>query len=143
MTATHYLRLGLAIGLALGVAACGAQNQNAVKPGPAIPGLKLSGKWYSQEFGDMILIHAGNTVSGTYEDPRGPDHNGRFRGRIKGDILRLDWVKPGNMDAAIMPRRGKGWLRIGRTGRNMIGRWGFDESNTDGGAWTAEKSAYD
>ncbi|MEE2787417.1 MAG: hypothetical protein VX589_08770 [Myxococcota bacterium] len=143
MTFSFVIRWGLAIASVCSLAACGARNDGAIKAGPAIPNLKLSGKWYSDEFGDMTVVHSGNTVSGTYEDRRGPDHNGRFRGQIKGDILRLNWIKPGNMDAAIMPRRGKAWLRIGRQGRNMIGRWGFDESDTDGGAWTAEKSAYD
>ena len=137
-------RLALAVSAALmGGWGCGGSGQKAIKEGPPIPGLNLSGKWYSAEFGDLTIVHDRNTVSGTYEDRRGPDHNGGFRGRMKGDILRLDWVKPGNMDAAVMPRKGKAWLRIGRKGRTLNGRWGFDDSDTDGGRWTAEKSAYD
>lgn len=141
------MRLALLCALSLGPAALfvgcgGTQERPEVKPGPPIPGLKLSGKWYSQEFGDMQLVHTGKTVTGTYEDPRGPDHNGTVRGEIIGDLVRMEWIKPGNPVAAIMPVRGKGWLRIKKGGGIMEGRWGYDNSDSDGGVWTAEKSIY-
>ena len=106
------------------------------------PGLNMNGKWYSDEFGEMMIIQDKNGFRGTYEDPRGPDHNGRFQGAIQGDLLTLEWVKPGNPVAAIMPVRGKGYLRIIQSGKRLEGRWGYDDSIDDGGKWTAEKSQF-
>ena len=40
--------------LGIGAAGCGgAQTHPDVNPGPAIPGLQMSGLWYSPQFGDM------------------------------------------------------------------------------------------
>ncbi len=131
-------------GLALAGTGCSsAPAKPEVKPGPAIPDLNLSGKWYSREFGDMELVQQGkNLVTGRYEDPRGPDHNGTLRGTIEGDILWIEWIKPGNAVAAIFPARGRGWLRISRDQKVMEGRWGFDDDNANGGGWKAEKSSF-
>ena len=119
---------------------CGGAQHGLVKPGPAVPGLNLSGRWYSPEFGEMKIVHAANNVSGEYADRRGPDHNGRFRGQLIGDLVRLEWIKPGNAIAAIMPRRGRAWLRVNRQGNRLSGKWGFDASESDGGLWNAERS---
>ncbi len=121
---------------------CGPAQTNQPIPGPPIAGLNLSGKWYSDEFGDMQVIQDKNGVRGTYEDPRGPDHNGRFTGIVQGDLINIEWIKPGNPVAAVMPVRGKGWLRILQSGKRLEGRWGYDEVLDDGGKWTAEKSQY-
>jgi len=129
--------LGIAL-ICLPLLACGGSSKS-IQAGEAIPGLKLSGKWFSPEFGDLDIVHAGQNVQGTYADRRGPDHNGRFRGHLKGDLVRLEWIKPGNAAAAIMPRRGRAWLRVSRDGLRLTGRWGFEQSDTDGGPWTAEK----
>ena len=122
---------------------CGGTVQTGVKAGPAVPNLNLSGGWYSAEFGDLKVVHDGQRVTGTYQDPRGPDHNGHFRGTILGDLLRLEWIKPGNARAAILPQRGRAWLRISRDGKKLSGRWGYEQSDDDGGLWNAEKSQYD
>ena len=122
---------------------CGGSAKQVVKPGPSIPGVNLSGRWYSTEFGDMKVVQSGVQFSGQYFDRRGPDHNGRFRGQIVGDLIRLEWIKPGNALAAVMPRRGRAWLRIKERGQVLSGRWGYDQSNDDGGIWTAEKSTND
>ena len=132
----------LVVCLTMSLASCGGPQKKSIKPGPSISGLNLSGSWYSPEFGDMKLVQDGRMVRGTYEHRRGPDHNGRLRGRIIGDIINLDWVQPGNIDAAIMPVKGKAWFRISRSGRKLTGRYGYDQSNDDGGVWTAEKSNY-
>ena len=139
----RHLFVALTLGFGLLVFGCGAPQKQAVQAGPPIPGVSLSGTWYSTEFGDIKLVQSGLQITGTYEDRRGPDHNGNFRGTIQGDLLRLVWVKPGNVMAAIEPRRGRAWLRIARDGKNLSGRWGFDESEDDGGVWNAEKYKYD
>jgi len=125
------------------LAGCGgAPTMTQVTPGPHIPGLKLSGKWYSAEWGDMRLVQDDKRITGTYEDPRGPDHNGRFEGRVEGDVLWLDWIKPGNAVAAVFPMRGSGWARISRDGQLLEGEWGYDENHSNGGLWKAEKSQF-
>lgn len=122
---------------------CGGSVNHTVKPGPSIPGVNLSGRWYSAEFGEMKVVQSGVQFSGKYFDRRGPDHNGRFRGQIIGDLIRLEWIKPGNSLAAVMPRRGRAWLRITARGQALSGKWGYDRSENDGGEWTAEKSTSD
>ena len=142
MLRRKFIGIAIVSVIVISLASCTGVQKNQVKPGPSIAGLNLSGNWYSQEFGDMKLVHSGRTVRGTYEHRRGPDHNGRLRGRIMGDVLYVDWVQPGNIDAAIMPVKGKAWFRIARSGRKLTGRYGYDDSNDDGGVWTADKSNY-
>lgn len=130
-------------GVALLLTACGAAPTGPVmKPGRPLPGLNLTGKWYSQAFGDIKLVHDKNRITGTYQDPRGPDHNGRIVARINNDVLELDWIKPGNPVAAIMPMRGKAKLRITQRGCRLEGLWGYNKVWHDGGEWTATKSQF-
>ncbi len=136
------LAILLLVASGLALPACGPPPPPEVKPGPAVSGLNLSGKWYTQEFGDLQLVQTGKNVRGSYADPRGPDHNGTVKGYIEGDLLRLEWIKPGNPAAAILSVRGRAWLRIKERGKRMEGRWGYDDSDTNGGPWNAEKSQY-
>lgn len=136
------MRIALFVAAALALPACGGPPKPVVEPGASIPGLNLSGKWYSREFGDMKIVHTGKSVTGSYADPRGPDHNGTIKGTIVGDLLRVDWIKPGNPVAAIFPMRGKAWFRIKNRGNQLDGRWGYDQDDTEGGKWSAEKSQF-
>ena len=111
------------------------------KPGPAIPGLNLSGDWFSPEFGTMTIKQDCLAISGEYQDRFSRDRNGHFRGVIKGDILRLTWIQPGNPLAAIMPKKGLAWLRIRKSGMLLEGEFGYDDQQDDGGPWTATKSS--
>ena len=131
------------ISLASLLMACGPVNTGPVmKPGLPVPGVNLTGRWYSRQFGDMKLVQDKNIVTGTYEDPRGPDHNGRIRGRLNADVLELDWIMPGNPVAAVMPMRGKAKLRITMKGCRMEGYWGYDRVWHNGGTWKATKSQF-
>ncbi len=136
------MRIALFVVACFALSACGGPPPPSVTAGPSIPGLKLSGKWYSQEFGDMKIVHTGKNVSGSYEDPRGPDHNGTIKGVVEGDLLRIEWIKRGAPLAAILSVRGKAWLRIKNNGHLLEGRWGYDNDDNGGGRWTAEKSQY-
>lgn len=129
-------------GLTLG--GCGAAPAQGAgwEPGPAIKGLNLSGRWYSQDFGDMELNQTGPKVTGKYEHPRGPEHNGTIRGEVVGDLLRVEWIQPGDTAAAVFPIRGKAIFRISKEGTKIEGRWGYDDDETTGGVWKAEKSKY-
>lgn len=123
--------------------ACGgAQEKPQLQPGPPIPGLNLNGLWYSQEFGDMKLIQSGDTVSGSYKNPRGPEYDGTLRGKIEGDLLRVDWIEPGDSAKAVFPKRGKAVFRILDGGTRLKGTWGYDQSDDTGGLWNAQKSQY-
>ena len=132
----------LAVG-ALLLTACGGQTASTVPtPGPAVAGANLNGTWYSDEFGNLKVVQDRQDIRGSYEDPRGPDHNGTFRGVLQGDLIKLDWIKPGNPVAAIPSARGRAWLRVRLRGERLEGKWGYDQSRDDGGKWTAEKSQY-
>ena len=119
---------------------CGSPPVQKDRPGPPIANLNLSGDWHSPEFGNMIIKQDGISVSGNYEDHYSKDRNGHFKGVIKGDVLKLKWIQPGNPTAAIMPKHGLAWLRISRDGNRLTGEWGYEQSRDDGGVWTASKS---
>lgn len=135
--------LALALTPLLG-AGCGAAPAQTTgwEPGPAIANLNLSGRWYSQDFGDMELTQTGPKISGKYEHPRGPEHNGTLRGEVTGDIFSAEWIQPGDSAAAVFPIRGHAIFRIAKDAKKMEGRWGYDEDNQGGGVWRAEKSPY-
>jgi len=124
------------------LAACGgAQTEHSAwTPGPAIPGVNLNGRWYSQEFGDMDLLQDGPKVTGRYEHPRGPEHNGTVRGDIVGDLLKVEWIQPGNSAAAVFPQKGRAVFRIAKDGGSLDGEWGYDDMDHGAGVWKALKS---
>ncbi|MFN3198823.1 MAG: hypothetical protein ACE366_10490 [Bradymonadia bacterium] len=129
------------VGTTGNLAGCGgAPEKPKMQPGPAIPGLNLNGLWYSQEFGDMKLIQSGDTVQGSYQNPRGPEYDGTLRGKINGDLLRIDWIEPGDTARAIFPKRGKAVFRITHAGTKLQGTWGYDQAEEGGGRWNAQKS---
>ena len=123
------------------MAACSKPPIVKDKEGPPIPGLNLTGDWYSPEFGIIEIKQDGLAISGKYEDEYSRDRNGHFRGLIKGDIIRLEWIQPGNPDGAIMPKKGRAWLRILDHGKRLDGEWGYDTDQYRGGVWTASRSS--
>ncbi len=112
-------------------------------PHAQIKGLNLSGRWYSQDFGDMEMTQTDKKVAGKYDHPRGPEHNGTIRGEITGDILHFEWIQPGDTTAAVFPIKGHGVFRISADGKQLEGRWGYDDDDVGGGAWRADKSSSD
>ncbi len=123
--------------------ACTKKEQTpTVVPGPAIPGLNLSGGFDCVQFGFMKLKQVGAKVTGTYDGMRGNGDNGTIAGIVEGDLLRIEWKQPGKPEAAIFPLKGKAWLRIKEKGSSLEGRWGYEESDEDGGTWKAEKSQF-
>ena len=137
-----YRVITVSLFLSLGGLGCGGPQKGAVEPGPAIPGLNLTGTWDSSPFGVMELKQDGRSVTGRYTDPRGPDHDGTIRGKVEGDLLRVQWIKHGNDLAAVQSVQGRAWLRVKARGKKLEGRFGYDESDDDAGRWTAEKSEY-
>lgn len=121
---------------------CGGGGTPQVKPGPAIPGLNLSGGFDCQEFGFMKLRQTGLTLQGTYEGIRKTGDNGTIRGKIEGDLVWFDWIQPGDINAAVWPKQGKGWLRVSRDGQLLKGRWGYDQNRDDGGTISLRRSDF-
>ena len=136
----------LATLLALGVGGlavrCGPPPLPAIVPGPAIAGLNVTGKWYSTQYGDMELVQTGDRVTGRYRHPRGPAHDGTMRGEITGDVLRIQWIQPGDSGQGVFPIRGRAWFRISQDAKKLAGQWGYNDDERAGGPWTAEKSIY-
>lgn len=75
----------------------------------------------------MKLRQTKGIVRGSYEGLRRNGDNGTIQGKIDGDILWVDWIQPGNLEAAVLPKKGKGWLRISEGGSRLEGEWGYDE----------------
>jgi hypothetical protein len=90
----------------------------------------------------MRLRQTGDVVRGTYEGLRKNGDNGTITGKIEGDILWVDWVQPGNLESAILPKKGRGYLRISQRGAHLEGKWGYDQNQTNGGDWVADKSEF-
>ena len=143
MGRTHtVILLSLTISLALFVGSCGPPPKPAIVPGPGIPNLNLTGEWDSQPFGLLKLKQDGRLLTGSYTDPRGPDHDGTIRGKVEGDLVRVQWIKQGNDLTAVQTVQGRAWLRVKRGGKFLEGRFGYDEEEEGAGPWTAEKSEY-
>lgn len=121
---------------------CSGPPKPVIKPGPSIPGLNLSGGYDCIQFGFMKLRQTGSAVRGTYEGLRQNGDNGTFRGKIEGDLLWVEWTQPGNLENAILPKRGQGWLRISERGAHLEGKWGYDTSRDNGGNWVADRSEF-
>lgn len=116
------LRWGIAVGL-LGLAACASGPRSHPLPS----GVSFAGRWDSN-FHEMRLQQAGRKVFGTvaYKD-------GSISGTLDGDVLHFTWNQRENR------QHGKGWLQITPDGSRMEGRWGYDDSDEDGGRWWAER----
>ena len=121
---------------------CGGKAKPQLRAGPAIPGLNLNGGYDCSQFGFMKVKHIGNQVRGTYEGIRQHNDQGSFLGRVEGDLIWIEWNQPGQQDSVILPKQGRGWLRILDGGQRLKGKWGYDSSRDNGGDWEAEKSDY-
>jgi hypothetical protein len=91
----------------------------------------------------MELLQEGTKISGKYEHPRGPEHNGTVRGDILGDLLKIEWIQPGDASAAVFPIKGRAVFRVARDGMSLDGVWGYDDDYRQGGVWQAQKSKQD
>src|SRR5687767_7268106 len=96
---------------------------------PLPPGVTFDGKWDSN-FHEMILHQTGSRVWGTigYKD-------GSIEGQADGNVLRFKWYQRENQ------QRGRGYLQMSPDGRSSEGRWGYLESDSDGGRWWASRAS--
>ena len=135
------LKILMCVGL-LAILGCTKEIKKGIVVGPPILGANVSGGYDCLQFGFMKLRQTGISVKGSYEGMRGNGDQGTIQGKIEGDVLWVDWQQPGNIEAAVLPKRGKGWLRISDKGSVLKGRWGYDDSKEDGGHWEATRSEF-
>jgi hypothetical protein len=131
---------GFVAALAVGVlvvflTACAAKQ--VMPEAQSMPaGKDFSGVWYSPQFEHMHLQQKGDTVAGIYTYKNG----GRIVGEIEGNLLRFEWVEPGDKQKAQRTMRGHGYLQLSTEGDEVLldGQWGYEENVTGGGPWRAE-----
>ncbi len=127
--------LPVLIALAFILTACGP-SQKIPEPKPLPAGASFAGVWYSTQFEHMYLRQTGDEVRGIYAYKNG----GTLEGIANGNVLKFDWIDPGDKETARRRFEGKGYLEMKKKGEILVleGEWGYNESATGGGPWTAE-----
>ena len=88
----------------------------------------FSGDWETN-WGPLHLSQNGNTVTGNYEG----DYPGTMTGTIKGNRLSFNWEGSNG-------EKGKGYFILSEDGNSIAGSWGSENSDSNGGEWTGERS---
>lgn len=131
-----FLRLFSIVFLAFtsfGFVAC---TPKEVLPTQAMPaGASFEGRWYS-DFGDVKLsIAQDGKYYGTFDY-----QDGEIFGELRDGVLLFDWIQPGDFAVGRREVRGKAYFVMGADGKKFTGRWGYNESYTNGGSWNGEKA---
>lgn len=115
--------------------ACGA-SQEIPDPQPLPSGASFAGVWYSPQFEHMYLWQSGDQIRGIYAFKTG----GRIEGTANGNVLKFEWIDPGDKTSARRGFRGHGYLVLSREGELFVldGEWGYDDAVQGGGPWKAE-----
>lgn len=116
----------------------GAKVAEVPTPGPSVEGATFGGVWYSQQFDQMYLRQIGEDVRGIYTH----NYGGTLEGKIQGDMMVFKWIEPGDRTSAKRTHKGNGYFRIQRLddgGLKLEGRWGYEDSASNGGIWSAER----
>jgi len=124
----------LVIGL---VAFSSCQSSGAVPDAEPLPGdANFQGVWYSPQFERMFLRQDGDEVTGLFTYERG----GRIEGTADGNVLTFEWTDAGSKETATRQMSGRGYFQLVQSEEKLelTGKWGYDESRTDGGPWEAE-----
>ncbi|MDX9719536.1 MAG: hypothetical protein RBU37_02230 [Myxococcota bacterium] len=120
--------------LLAGLSACSSSAE--ILPTRAMPpGASFEGLWYSN-YGDMRLQQEGNKVTGTFDYKLG----GSIEGELQGGVLVFDWRQEGDLNLGRRDVFGKGYFVISDNGISFEGKWGYAESYSNGGTWTANKA---
>lgn len=118
--------------------ACGGGSPG-LRAGPMPEGGSFSGVWYSPQYGEMHMVQNGATVIGKFAKE---EKTGRVQGSVDGDLMRFEWTQKREL---IVGRpndaKGHGYFRLNydeaEKAWKIDGRWGIDDSETNGGPWTA------
>jgi hypothetical protein len=84
---------------------------------------------YDSNYGEVRLVQRGTLVEGEYVCCGG----GRLEGRIDGRVIRFYWVE------SERKADGHGVWRVVGTGSELLGTWGSDQSEDDGGEWNLKR----
>jgi len=127
--------------LALG-SGCGGSGTTSLRAGPMPDKGSYSGVYFSPQYGEMHMVQNGSAVVGKYKKD---ERSGTIQGETDGDLMRFVWTEYKAM-VSNRPQvtRGHGYFRYmvdASNGDHLVkGRWGLNESDTDGGEWNAYKS---
>ena len=125
------------------LAACAGGGEMAdVKPGPMPAEGNFTGVYFSPQYGEMHLVQNGTAVVGKYKKD---ERSGSIQGEADGDVMKFEWKE---LKAMVSNRPsetiGHGYFRYMVDPANgdhvLKGRWGLDDSDTNGGEWNAYKS---
>ncbi len=129
---------GLALLCALLFSACGGAAVG-LRAGPMPEGGSFTGVWFSPQYGEMHMEQSGATVIGKFAKE---EKVGRIQGTADGDLMRFEWTQKREMIVGRPTQsRGHGYFRVSydesEKAWKLEGRWGSDDSETNGGPWTA------
>lgn len=129
----------LALVCALFSFACGGGGLAGVHPGPMPSGGSFSGVWFSPQYGEMHIQQNGATAIGRFEKD---EKKGRLQGTIDGDLMRFEWTQRRELVVGRPTEStGHGYFRVfmdpTENAWKIEGRWGRDDSESNGGPWTA------
>ncbi|MGB0680182.1 MAG: hypothetical protein ACPGUV_11015 [Polyangiales bacterium] len=126
--------------LGLGILGCGGGQMASVKPAAMPKGGDFTGVWFSPQYGEMHMMQSGQTVVAEYEKDQ---RTGRIEGHSAGNLLRYRWTEERELvQGRPTITRGRGYFqyRIGKDKRHyLVGEWGMEQSEIDGGPWRAYK----
>ncbi len=124
--------------LALSLSACsGGTTRVTARPMPE--GGTYNGVWHSIQYGEMHFCQNGNTVIGEYFKE---NRHGMLQGTADGNLLRFEWSEEREMiRGRPTVTRGQGYFQLllddGDGQFKLLGRWGHDDNDNDGGEWNA------
>jgi hypothetical protein len=128
----------LALSCALFVWACGGAAPG-LRAGSMPDGGSFTGVWFSPQYGEMHMEQNGATVIGKFSKE---EKKGRIQGTVDGDLLRFEWTQQRELIVGrASESKGHGYFRVSMDAAEnawkIDGRWGVDDSETNGGPWTA------
>jgi hypothetical protein len=102
-------------------------------------GGSFTGVWFSPQYGEMHMVQNGATVIGKFAKE---EKTGRVQGTVDGDLMRFEWTQKRELIVGRPNQsKGHGYFKVSfdqaENAWKLDGRWGSDDSETNGGPWTA------
>ena len=113
----------------------GCAHQEAIPTQVMPAGASFDGRWYS-DFGDVKLSQANDgKFYGTFDY-----QNGEIFGELRDGVLVIDWIQPGDFAVGRREVKGKGYFLMNHDGNSFTGRWGYEDSYSNGGKWEGKRA---
>lgn len=105
-------------------------------------GGNFTGVYFSPQYGEMHMVQDGAHVRGRYTKD---ERKGKIVGELDGNVLSFEWSERKAMIAnRPQETRGRGYFQYvvdpGNGEHKIMGRWGLEDDDHQGGAWNAYKS---